>query len=549
MRKRMKRIMTVIAASTLSILLVACGSSQTTQQSTQDNTNNSGVTNTQTSNIVNIGVTDTLKTLNPLLIDGGEVNKYATSLMFLPIVELNDELEFVGMLADSVTTEDNITFTVHIDEAATWSDGTPITAEDVEYTARKLASPIIGNVTMMNYIIEGVSDENFVEEGAESISGIQVVDEKTITFTTKYEMSLITFQNSYLRYLLPLPKHSIESFSESELATAEWFQSPDVVSGPYIVTEYDVDHYISYVANKSYWKGLPNIEVLNIKIVDGSQLYAGLQSGEIDITQHTMSIIPQEDYESVEALETVNVVYGQPVTNQSVFIQTENITDAKVRQALVYAIDREKILTDLLNGNGEVVDGFLSSASPFFDEGMEVIKYDPDKAMALLEEANYDSSKVLRFYLNSGDSTMIHAANIMVAQWAAVGINVEIQTVDFATLMTVAGSLDYDLFAVQYTYPPNDPYIDIQWLLSGEGSWTGYANDAVNTALEEAVLSSDTNVLTTQYGIIDRIVQEDVPMFSAYIISAQGAVSKRLENATPSVYGFFNNVHEWKIAE
>ena len=96
--------------------------------------------------------------------------------------------------------------------------------------------------------------------------------------------------------------------------------------------------------------GAPKIEKLNIQIKDASQIYAGLQSGEIDITHHTMTAIPQEDYDSIEALENVSVVYGTPVTNQSVFIQTANVTDARVRQALVYAIDREQILEQLLKG-------------------------------------------------------------------------------------------------------------------------------------------------------------------------------------------------------
>ena len=120
-------------------------------------------------------------------------------------------------------------------------------------------------------------------------------------------MSLTTFENSYARYLLTLPKHVIEKYTEEELSTAEWFNQPDVISGPFYVTEFDVDHYISYKANPDYWKGAPKIDKLNIKIVDGSQLYAGLQSGEIDITQHTMSVIPPEDYASVEALDNVDV--------------------------------------------------------------------------------------------------------------------------------------------------------------------------------------------------------------------------------------------------
>ena len=192
-----------------------------------------------------------------------------------------------------------------------------------------------------------------------------------------------------------------------------------------------------------------------------------------------MTAIPQKDYENIEALENIEVVYGAPVTNQSVFIQTANITDPRVRQALVYAIDRNQILEQLMNGHGEVVDGFLSSAGPFYDESITPISYDPEKAKELLAEAGWDGSQTLRFYVNSGDGTFVDAAQVMVAQWAQVGIKVEVQTVDLATLMSTAGTTDYDMFAVQYTYVPLDPYPDVAWLLGGEGSWTSYSNEEI----------------------------------------------------------------------
>lgn len=553
--KKRNRILSLLLAGAMALGLTACGASNA--GAAADETGSAAVSTESASSdtaasgekIINVGVTNTIGSLNPLLLNGGEINKYATGLMFLPLMELDADLNFEGMLADSITTEDNKNFIVHIDDAATWSDGTPVTADDVVYTALRLASPVIGNTAMMYYVFEGVGDDGFVEEGAESIDGIQKVDDKTVQFTTKEEMPITTFENSYARYLLTLPKHVIEQYSEEELSTADWFNHPDVVSGPFIVTDFDVDHYISYEANKDYWKGAPKIDKLNIKIVDGSQLYAGLQSGEIDITQQTMSDIPQEDYESVEALDNVDVVYGSPVTNQSVFIQTKNVPDVKVRQAMLYAIDRQQILEELLNGHGEIVDGFLSSASPFYDDSLTPVSYDPEKAKALLEEAGWDGSQTIRFYVNSGDSTFVNAASIIAAEWAAVGIKAEIQTVDFATLMSVAGTEDYDVLAVQYTYAPVDPYPDVAWLLGGEGSWTGYSDDTLNDALTKSQLTSDPEETKELFSVVDKKVQEDVPMFSAYVISAQGAVSKRITGATPSVYGFFNDVRNWDVVE
>lgn len=500
-------------------------------------------------NIVNVGVTDSLGGLNPLTVDQTEINKNAIGLMFLPLMDLNDALEFQPMLADSITTEDNKNFFVHIDEDAVWSDGTPVTAADLEFTVRRLASPVINNTTMLLYAFEGISEEGFVEEGAQSVSGIQIVDEKTVCFTAKETMSLTTFKNTYAKYIQTLPKHILEQYTEEELLALDWFHHPDVVNGPYMVTDYDADHYISYTANKAAWRGVPKIEKLNIKIVDGSQIYAGLQSGEIDITHHTLTAIPQEDMESIEALENVTVHYGIPVTNQSVFIQTANVPDARVRQAMVYAIDRELILQELMKGHGELVDGFLSSVSPYYEESIVPLSYNPEKAEALLEEADWDESEVLTFYVNSGDSTFVNAAQLMKAQWEEVGIHVDIQTVNLSALMTVAGTLDYDLMAVQYTYAPVDPHPDISWLLSGEGSWTGYSNEEINAALALTQSTSDVDEIQSQYAVINRKVQEDTPMFSAYIISAQGAVSNRLLGAKPSVYGFFNQVHDWELIE
>lgn len=246
--------------------------------------------------IVNIGMTDSISSVNPLLMDATEIMKTSTALEFLPLVELNRNLEFEGMLASSITTEDNIHFTVNIDPNASWSDGQAVTADDVVYTVLKLSSPVRANASMALYAIEGVGDDGFSEAGATEISGVKAIDNKTVEFTTKYQMALTTFQNTYGRYILTLPKHVLESVADEDLAGYDWFNAPTVVNGPYRITSVDLQHYVSYEANDTYWKGAPKINRLNIKIVPAAQLLTGLQSGEIDFVQQTTGNILQEDY-------------------------------------------------------------------------------------------------------------------------------------------------------------------------------------------------------------------------------------------------------------
>lgn len=547
-RAVIQRIAALLLSLLLLITLTACGSNgnDTKTGGTEDTQQASGK-----EKIVNIGMTDTLTSVNPLLMDATEILKYSLAFEFLPLVELNSNLEFQGMLASSITTEDNRNFIVNIDKNAVWSDGTPVTADDVVFTVLKLASPKLANASMALYAFEGVGDDGFVTEGATEIKGVKAVDDKTVQFTTKYDMALTTFENTYGRYILTIPKHILKDVPEDQLASYSWFNAPTVVDGPYKLTAVDLQHYASYEANDKYFKGAPKINKLNIKIVTAAQLLTGLQSGEIDFVQQTTGGILQEDYKSVEGLSNVTVNYGAPVTNQSIFFNTTSVTDSRIRQAILYGIDRNKLISGFMNGKGEVVDGFLSSASPFYDASVVPTAYDPDKAKELVKEAEndgWDSSKVLQFYVNSGDTTFTQAADYITASLADIGIKLQVNTVDLATLMSKAGSKDFDLMAVQYTYAPVDPYPDVNWLLSADG-WTGYANTNITDALAATQKTSDVNEIKKQYLTIDNLMQKDVPMISAYVISAMGAVNKRLTGATPDVYGAFINVNEWDVTE
>ena len=109
--KKIKKYVSYVLSVVLVVLsLAACGNSGQDTPNTENNSEEK---------IVNVGVTNTLETLNPLLMNGGEINRHATALMFLPLVELDKDLNFEAALADSITTEDNLNFIVHIDDMAT----------------------------------------------------------------------------------------------------------------------------------------------------------------------------------------------------------------------------------------------------------------------------------------------------------------------------------------------------------------------------------------------------------------------------------------------
>ena len=139
------------------------------------------------------------------------------------------------------------------------------------------------------------------------------------------EMALHSFQNIYGRYILILPKHVLGDVPRGDLLSYDWFNAPTVVSGPYFIKDVDLNHYVTMEANENYFKGAPKIKKLNFKVVTASQLLAGLRSGEIDLVQQTTGAILQEDYDSVRALDNITVYDGTPVTNQSIFINTERI--------------------------------------------------------------------------------------------------------------------------------------------------------------------------------------------------------------------------------
>lgn len=500
--------------------------------------------------IVNIAFTDSVGTVNPLNMDVTFINYYATSMMFLPLASFNDKYEPDYLLAESITTDDNQTFKVKLKDNAAWSDGEPVTSDDVIYTILKFTCPAVANPNFDFTPFKGFNDDGTSPERATEIEGIHKTDDKNLEFICKDHMSLNTFLNNVATWVCILPKHAIENIPDDQLLTDSWFSHPDVVDGPYFLDDYDPAHYVSYHANENYFEGAPKIPKINFRIMQGSEILAGLKSGEIDMV-HPSCSIPVEDRDAVEKLEGFTTKYTDNIINEMTLFNTskEYLSDPRVRQAIIYAIDRDTIVKQLLNGKGEVTDGFICSGSPFYNEGKTKLSYDPDKAKQLLEEAGWDGSQTLQYYVSSSDSIAVKAAQLIQQYLQNVGVKIEINTVDFATLMTIGGTDEEDFFSVQYTITPNDYWADIKNLIDVQDfSWSGgYYNEKVDEDLAKTQETTDETELKSLYNEIEEQVIEDAPMFPMYFQSNLGVVSDRLKNATPSFYGAFDNIQEWSV--
>ncbi|WP_301173449.1 ABC transporter substrate-binding protein [Brevibacillus nitrificans] len=496
--------------------------------------------------VVNIGVTYAPSGINPLA-PVGLVSTYVAGLMFPPLVELDSDLQYKPMLADSIETADNKTFTVKLNANAKWTDGTPVTADDVIFTLKLMSNPkVASNLAYMFAIVEGLDDSGYLPEGQTDISGVKKVDDHTVEIKTKAPTTLTLFKDYIGRNLLTLPQAALKDIKPEDINKSDFIQKPTVTSGPFKLVSYDRDHFVQMEANKDYFKGAPKLEGLNFKVLQGPAVSAQLQSGEIDMNIPSVGVIPVGDYEKVKSLEGIATNDGVPLATQFMYINGKVVTDAKQRQAISYAMNREQIVSKLLKGAGEVVDGYFTSYSPYKDPNVKPVAYDPEKAKALLQESGWDTNKTLTMAVLSGDATLEQASNIIAENLNAVGVKTKIQMLDLATLIDKLVKMDYDLGILTVSITPINPLADVNYYLH-EGNPVGYKNEEIEKLLTALATEVDEAKIKEDYSKVQQIVAQDVPMPSIYATKALGAMNKRVVNAQPKDFGMFINVNEWDV--
>lgn len=319
--------------------------------------------------------------------------------------------------------DDGTVYTFIMKDNVKWSDGEPITAEDVEFSIKTaLKSSLINGIFPEN-LLKIVGAEAFKNGETDTISGI-VIDGNKITLTLKEPVGLFS---QILAQFFILPKHCLENENPLEMHNSEFWKKP-VTGGMYAVKEISAGNYIELEKNPYYEGKQPKIDKIVYNFISDPVL--ALKDGKT----YFYSTNKPEELAQLDAIQEITK-YPIDILFYRYFIMNLSgidgkgdsiIADKKVREAILYAIDRQQLADTVLQGIAKVSNCGVSEDLDFYYKDATKYEYNPEKAKELLKEANFDFSKKLKITYYYKDQTSVDLMQAMSYQLAQVGIQNEV---------------------------------------------------------------------------------------------------------------------------
>lgn len=515
------------------LLLVACSNSTT-----------NGTANTSKEKNLFIGMVNPPIAFNT--INSSDVaSQYIEGFMFDSLLDMPESLNFTPKLAESFDTTDNQTYTIKINAKANWSDGTPVTAEDAAFTLNLIANPNV-ETHVGNFLtpLEGLENGK-LPEGVAEIPSVKVIDEKTLEFKTTNPVDPNMIKEQLGVKLMILPKHILQDVDPKELSKDPFMQNPTVTNGPFKFVQYKKDQYVEFEKNPDYYLGTPKLDKIYVKIMPASNLVAQLQTGEIQMN-NSLGKIAVQDYETVKKIENIKTELQQTIGFQMLVFNMETIKDAKLRQAMAYAINRESIVDDLLKGTGEIIDGPYTSLNPYLNNDLTKYTYDPEKAKQLLAESGWDKNQTLDFVVPLGNKVREQSANIIVQNLEDIGINVKTATYDFPSSLQMAKEGDYDLYLLGNALTI-DPDVSTMYASNGSFNFMNYNNPKVDQLLADGKAEPIAEKRKVIYDELQEIWEADLPVLTLYSDYNFAAVSDSLTYGGVNILDASVDYHLWDL--
>lgn len=492
--------------------------------------------------------------LNPLL-GYNEVDRDLCALMFNGLTRLNARGEVEADLARSwEVTLDGLMYTFHLRPNVYWHDGTPLTADDVIFTVHLLQDPAFPGPP---------------ELGADlwRVVTVEKVDRYTVNFILPGPHAYAPFLD-YTTFGI-LPAHLLNGTRAADLPNAEFNLSP-VGSGPFRLAEINIanETITSLVLEHfpRYYGAQPYLDRIQFRFYPSSQVVLdAYEAGEVE----GVNRIPVADLPRARSLTTLNL-YSAPLAESGiVFLNLARadlpfFQEQEVRQALLYALDRQQIIDRALDGQALVAHSPLLPGTWAYKDDVQRYEYDSVKAGELLGDAGWvlerstgirrKGDRPLAFtLLTSSEPQRIAVAQALAEQWAAVGITVTVATASPTEMYEALENRNFEAILVHLSLPGDpDPYpFWHETQVEGGQNYAGFKHRRISEILEQArIIINREQRLQLYYEFQDLFAQE-VPALPLYVPVYTYGVDERIHNVQigPLVYpgDRFLTISNWWI--
>jgi peptide/nickel transport system substrate-binding protein len=478
--------------------------------------------------------------LNPLLLSYTASTDIQDKL-FLRLHRFDKAMNIVPELARSWKfSEDFKELTYQLRRDVKWSDGRPVTAEDVVYTYRLMVDPKI------RYARAG--QLQFVES-------VEAVGPYAVKFTFNRVYSDELFDTG----IFVLPKHALSEVSDLRSGR---FDAAPVTDGPFILDQWNRGTSLSLVPNKAFYKGRPALDRIEFKFfADGASLLAAVQSGQIDVT----SDLPPSEIGKLSGDASLKIIDypGWTYTYLGWNLKNPMFAEAEMRRAFAMAINSSEMIQQVLHSKGKQAAGPLLPTSWAYDEQQKPLPYDPGKlkeALAPLgwREKNRDGYLYkqnqrqpleITIVLAQGQPVQEAAAALIQKQMKELGIKVNLSAVDAVTFIqrVKEGRYDAMMFSWKNDYKVDPTAVWHSKPEKGRFNLQGYSNPEIDDLIDQGLATLSRRKAKELWVKFQRIISEEQPTTYLFVPDVVTVAYKGFRGPGSDERGPLASMDEWWI--
>ncbi|ADX75713.1 ABC transporter substrate-binding protein [Staphylococcus pseudintermedius] len=493
------------------------------------------------------------------------------------LIDVGDDLKIKPkILSWEKDKNDDLKYTFKVKKGIQWQDGNPFTINDWVFTLETLADPDYDGPRYSGVaVIQGAEEKRNGQ--ADRISGIKKIDDYTaeITFKEHKANNLLELWTS-----APISEKVFKDIPVKDMAKSDAVRKNPIGIGPYKVKRIVDGESVELVKNKDYWRGEPNIDNINLRVVEQTSMTQALENGDIDMATITAPIAKEikdsgsENLQLLQAPSTSYAIVGFVLNDydkkaQKIGKERPKYQDKKLRQAMAYAINRKEWIDAFYYGYGKPLNGLIPSAhwSGAKEGDVKEYKYDVDKAKQLLDEGGYKDKDGdgfredpqgkpfvvnLKHYAGSNPTFEPRTAALK-GYWEKVGLKTKVEMEEFGKYSSDLEKSSKDMEVYFRTWQQgSDP--DPSELYRSTALWneSRYNNPKADKILDEAVdtkvVGDDNDKRKEKYLEWQKIMAEDVPVIPIVELEDVTAVSSRVKNFEVSLKGS-NPIYEWSVED